>query len=480
MNPASWMLDVIGTTQRTNPSDGCASAPSFDYAAVYSASALCLVQQAALKELSAQDASAGQLKQLNLADYAHPLTTQVRWLVGRGFRSYWRDSQMNFGRCVMIVAIALIFGLVFIQLDATSYSSLTSKVSAVFSITGFIAILSTQTTLPNIFNERAVFYRERASNSYPSWVYSTTTALCEIPFVFFSSLLGVGIFYWLVGYQSDAALFFQFWCTISAIVLIQSSFGQLSAALLPNFVAAIQLAGSIDVLFFLFGGVSQPADTAAMGRWRTVDERRRKLRARAGRSMHSAHTQPFLPCPFSLSTFSCSFVLQTFLLDGNGTPQQASAGGCSASPSLACSLRWSFPSVCVVSVCRFYWIDPIPKAIIAIVLPQFECHLPNPYELASGCPSIRDPTTGAPVTIHRYVQDQWNTSYDDAFARMMGWLAITYMAFRIGIHCAFRFMYEPPASAGIRRGQCSAACITRSLLWLSSLCLSLCSNHLQR
>jgi len=217
-------------------------------------------------------------------------------------------------------------------------------------------MLSAQTTLPNIFGERAVYYRERASNAYPSWIYSTTTALCEIPVVFFSSLLGLIIFYFMVGYQNDAELFFQFWCAISLLVLIESSFGQFAAALLPNFVVAIQLAGALNTLFFLFGGLFvRPADIPEGWRW-------------------------------------------------------------------------------------FYYMNPIPKAIIAVIMPQFQCHLDDPYSVTSGCPTIMDPVSGAVTTVHAYVQRSWDTSYDNVFGRMIGWLVLTYFVFRLGIWASFRYI----------------------------------------
>jgi len=59
----------------------------------------------------------------------------------------------------------------------------------------------------------------------------------------------------------------------------------------------------------------------------------------------------------------------------------------------------------------FYHSNLIPKAIIAIIMPQFEC-LSDPYSPASGCPTIMDPTSGAETTVHSFVQRSWDTSYD--------------------------------------------------------------------
>jgi len=367
-NPASWMLDVIGAglsgslkraTARKKHTDAehAEEARPFDYADVYAQSELCSRQMAELQTV-AHPAQRVEIA-VQPEEYNIPLRTQLRCVVSRGFTSYWRDSYMNFGRLMMLIIISLIFGIVYVQLDEGTYAGLTSKTSAIFSIAGFLAMLSAQTTLPSIFGERAVYYRETSSNAYPSWIYSTTTGLCEIPYVFVSSLFGIIIFYFMVGYENDAALFFEFWCAISMLVLIESSFGQLAAAALPNFVVAIQLAGALNTLFFLFGGLFiRPADIPTGWQW-------------------------------------------------------------------------------------FYYMNPIPKSIIAIVLPQFQCHPPDgvdPYDVLSGCPTIKDPVTGEMVTTHAYVQDQWMSSYDNVFGRMIGWLVLTYAVFRLGIFLSFRYI----------------------------------------
>ena len=74
--------------------------------------------------------------QIRPEDFDIPLSVQLRCVVTRGFVSYWRDSQMNLGRILMRVFISLIFGIVYVQLDETSYSGLTSKTAAVFSTAG--------------------------------------------------------------------------------------------------------------------------------------------------------------------------------------------------------------------------------------------------------------------------------------------------------------------------------------------------------
>jgi ABC-type multidrug transport system ATPase subunit/ABC-type multidrug transport system permease subunit len=361
MNPASWMLDVIGAglsgalaRANANKAKNENEKKAFDYADVYLASDLNAAQLAELQTV-AHPTEVVEIK-INPADFKISLSSQLFNVFRRTCISYWRDSQVNLGRIITLVVICLIFGIVYLQLNDQSYSGLTSKVSAVFATAGFLAMLSAQVTLPGLIAERAVYYRERAAGCYPSWVYSLSITLIEWVPVFTSSLVGVVIFYFLVGYVADAKLFFQFYLIVSVLVLIESAFGLLSAALFPNFVVAIQISGMINTLFFLFGGL---------------------------------------------------FI----------RPQIIPSG-------------WKW----------FYYLNPIPKAIIGIILPQFECHLPNPYDIHSGCPVLNDPATGQDITIHSYVQQQWDTGYDNAFGRMLGYLVLTYAVFVIGIFLSLRFI----------------------------------------
>ena len=219
MNPASWMLDVIGAgvagalsraveKQAGGAGKGkekgekeVASADpttlvkvgSVDYASLYRQSALGQSEAVTARKLG--EADPDQRVEVRLSDYEIP-SYYLLWIVlRRGFLSSWRDSKTNFGRITTLIFLGLIFGLIFLQIDATDYAGVNSKLAAIFSMIGFGGMLQNQLALPNVIAERAVYYRERASDSYSSWMYSVTLGLVEIPYIAFSILLFVLPYY---------------------------------------------------------------------------------------------------------------------------------------------------------------------------------------------------------------------------------------------------------------------------------------------
>jgi len=88
----------------------------------------------------------------------------------------------------------------------------------------------------------------------------------------------------------------------------------------------------------------------------------------------------------------------------------------------------------------WYYMNPLPKSIISIALPQFECKLDNPYSIDSGCPVMFNPEINKVQTIHDYVQSTWQSGYEHAFSYNVGWLILTYVVTILLIVLSFRFI----------------------------------------
>ncbi len=387
MNPASWMLDVIGAgvsgalsraIQKQQNEKRRAAAPriqhetavemtdatsfadkshagGIDYAALYASSALCADEKRNAAALSVVDPS--QRVEVRLSDYHIP-AWRLLWIVlHRGLVSSWRDSKTNYGRVTTLLFLGIMFGLIYLQINASDYAGVNSKLAAIFSAIGFGGMLQNQLALPNVIAERAVYYRERASDSYSSWMYSVTLGLVEVPYVAFSILVFITPYYFMVGFNNDASDFFKFYLAVFMLAITLSSLGQWAGATFPSFVAAIQASGMLVTFWFLFGGV---------------------------------------------------FLHPTSIPRG-----------------------WLW----------FYYVNPIPKGLIACALPQFQCHLPNPYDNDSGCPTIQIPDGNGgntEMTIHAYMNQQLNAGYD-TYGNQIGYLVAFYVFFRI--LCALSLKY---------------------------------------
>ena len=389
MNPASWMLDVIGAgvsgalsraIQKQDKQSGdqveqqrqqtketaleltdassvinVSSPAGIDYAALYASSALAVEERQNASALKLVDPS--QRVEVRLADYHIP-AWQLLWIVlRRGYVSSWRDAKTNYGRMTTLLFLGVMFGLIFLQIDANDYAGVNSKLAAIFSAIGFGGMLQNQLALPNVIAERAVYYRERASDAYPSWMYSVTLGAVEIPYVAVSILIFITPYYFMVGFNANATDFFKFYASVLMLAVVLSSIGQWAGATFPSFVSAIQMSGLLVTFWFLFGGV---------------------------------------------------FVHPTDIPRG-----------------------WYW----------FYILNPIPKALIACALPQFECHAPNPYTNTEECPTMQVPNADGTTytqTIHAYIGGQLDAGYE-TYPYQIAYLLAFFVFFRA--LCALSLKY---------------------------------------
>jgi ABC-type multidrug transport system permease subunit len=335
-NPANWMLEVIGagTGKKLTP----------DFVSLYSTS-----------ELRAQNMKI--IETLSIPSTATPLTfensyqstylTQISTVVHRTFVDYWRNVAYNFTRFCTLQFLGILFGLVWFQLDTSDIAGLNSKISAIFTTCAFCGVINSGTALPVLCRNRAIYYRERASNTYTSFAYSFSLGLVELPYVFIGSILFVIPFYFMVGFEHDVNLFFQYLFAHYLVSLCFSYQGQFMASALPNIVICSILQGLLSTFYFLFGGIF--------------------IRA----------------------------------------------------PDIPAGWKW------------IYYVNPVPKCVIALATSQFECKTTN-------CPSIAIlDSTGSvsQMTSHNYVSYVLDTGYG-MYWNYIGWLLLTLLIFRVFVSLA--------------------------------------------
>lgn len=195
-NPADYMLIMIGA--------GIAKTTDKDWAALWQETPERQELLATVESLSFVPRGVRPFSFED--DVAHDSTTQFFVLLVRSLRTYWRTPSYNLVRQVFAVAVSLLLGLSYFDLD-NDQAGLRGRVAVLYfsSVLGVVAILN---AMPPMFQDRAVFYRERSSGYYRSWAYFMATGLVELPFVTVMALLYSSIFYWLVGLKSSGFGFF--------------------------------------------------------------------------------------------------------------------------------------------------------------------------------------------------------------------------------------------------------------------------------
>ncbi|RLN14918.1 hypothetical protein BBJ28_00016098 [Nothophytophthora sp. Chile5] len=257
-NPATWMLEVIGAGV------GNDNGNKTDFVALFKSSEHFHRMESDLDREGVSRPSPS-LPALQFDDKrAATEMTQMRFLLQRFFNMYWRTASYNLTRFFVAAVLGLVAGITYVGADYTSYASLNSGMGMLYLTTGFLGIISFNSILPMVSEERAVFYRERAAQTYNAFWYFVGFSVMEIPYVFAATLLFMVFYFPMVGF-TGVAPFFSYWLILSLHVLLQAYTGEFLVYLLPNIEVAQILGLLMSLIFFLFMGFSPPAGSLPTG-----------------------------------------------------------------------------------------------------------------------------------------------------------------------------------------------------------------------
>ncbi|TMW59106.1 hypothetical protein Poli38472_007251 [Pythium oligandrum] len=257
-NPSAWMLEVIGAGV------GNTANQATDFVAVFNQSTASARMRAGLecegigRPAPGVDAIAFDSKR------AASEWTQASFVIRRHFDLYWRTASYNLTRSGVSAAVAIIFGLMYLDIEYDTYQGVNSGIGMVFLTSLFIGGISFTSVMPLASQERASFYRERAAQTYNALWYFVAGTLTEIPYVFASSFLFVAILFPMVGF-TGVERFFLYWLGVSIHVLAQVYFGQMLAYAFPTLEIALLGGVLILTVFIQFVGFTPPANAIPAG-----------------------------------------------------------------------------------------------------------------------------------------------------------------------------------------------------------------------
>uniref|UniRef100_K3WZL5 ABC-2 type transporter transmembrane domain-containing protein n=1 Tax=Globisporangium ultimum (strain ATCC 200006 / CBS 805.95 / DAOM BR144) TaxID=431595 RepID=K3WZL5_GLOUD len=144
------------------------------------------------------------------------------------------------------------------------YQGINAGVGMVFMTTLFSGVVSFNSVLPIASEERASFYRERASQTYNALWYFVGSTVAEIPYTFGSGLLFTVIFFPMVGFTGFGT-FLLYWINISLLILLTTYMGQFLAFALPSVEVAAIIGVLMNSIFFTFMGFNPPSESIPSG-----------------------------------------------------------------------------------------------------------------------------------------------------------------------------------------------------------------------
>lgn len=171
INPATWMLEVIGAGTS-------GSASVIDFPLFYDNSELCAVNKLHIDALCSgpspmasrddHDEEMGGARRAKVAVTASTLqaeesqynTTyneQLSWLFKRAMRSYWRSPSYNITRFAINVVIALIFASAYANQTYYTDVNVISRSAVIYITVFFCGVVGMQNVLPVAFADRYDF-----------------------------------------------------------------------------------------------------------------------------------------------------------------------------------------------------------------------------------------------------------------------------------------------------------------------------------
>ncbi|CAK5058530.1 unnamed protein product [Aphanomyces euteiches] len=255
LNPATWMLDVIGAGVA-----GASSGPVTDFAELYDKSPLKLRAAQVISESNSVTGKEMVFKKKRAATGA----TQLRFVCDRFFKMYWRTPSYNLIRLQLYAFLAVFLGIVYVRAEYTTFAGVNGGVGVIFLSSLFVGIIGFNSVLPLLVAERASYYRERACQTYNALWYFVGSTLVEVPYVFISTSIFTVIFYPFVGFQGIVSgVWYGF--NLSLFVLMQVYFGELVICALPSLEVASIMGGFLMTLFNLFMGFNPPGSQIPAG-----------------------------------------------------------------------------------------------------------------------------------------------------------------------------------------------------------------------
>ncbi|KAH9181331.1 hypothetical protein AeNC1_016693, partial [Aphanomyces euteiches] len=206
-NPATWMLEVIGAGVETKVTN------TTDYVEVFQESEEYKQLQAGL---AIHTLPRADVPEMNFSTKrAASNGVQFQYVLLRYFRMYWRTPTYNLTRVMLSIFLAVLFGLIFVSVDYTTYSGVVGGSGMVFMTTLFVGIIAFNSVVPIAVEERASYYRERASQTYNALWYFLAGTIVEIPYVLVTTLIFTVIFYPFVGFSGSVGDVIIYWLLLS-------------------------------------------------------------------------------------------------------------------------------------------------------------------------------------------------------------------------------------------------------------------------
>jgi len=150
------------------------------------------------------------------------------------------------------VILALIFGTMYLQISKDQKGT-RDRVAVLFG-SCIYANLTAFGYLHSVFATRTLFYRERAEGMYNTFAFAASLILTELPILLIGAVSFVTPFYFLVGLQYNAGVYFFFLLAYFGITIVNVACSETLAIWCSKVEVAGLIFSSVFAFFFAMAG----------------------------------------------------------------------------------------------------------------------------------------------------------------------------------------------------------------------------------
>lgn len=258
-NPADFVIAVAGSFVFSSSGQKVSGG---ELAALYSSSEIAKIFRENVDTMIATDSAAAATAadtgadehEENEMEYNTSTFNQIKVLCSRMILRTMKNKRPTVITTFRHVIVGLFYGSIYYQLptgtEATDY---TNRMSIFFFGLLFV-IIGHQQTIPQLQEDRLVFYRERGSKAYGALSYWFSSWFLQVPLVFLNVLIFSIIVYNMVGLRSGAGYFFYYYMTLVLSSLNGLFICQMLAAISSSTQAALQFFPAMLFFVLAFSG----------------------------------------------------------------------------------------------------------------------------------------------------------------------------------------------------------------------------------
>ena len=186
--------------------------------------------------------------------------TQFFVVMARAFVNILRDKILTFSRLFQNLAMAILVGLIFLQIGYDQQSVQDRNGVLFFCLVNqsMNSIFGSLTVF--LLEEKKVFLRERGSKMYKVSAYYLGRSISELPNIIFFPILFGTIVYWMCNLNPGADRFFVFLLILVSMALAAQALGMVLAVCAPSMEFATAIAPVLLTVLMLFGGLYMNVD----------------------------------------------------------------------------------------------------------------------------------------------------------------------------------------------------------------------------